>query len=597
MRGVLLHSISDLSDAVENGLHRGGILFSTHPNVDAYAKELYGVECKYLGNYLTLEEILEHSRFVSNTVDKLLLELDARIAPGLNSTLGCRMRYLTPLYSYIGKHHLLGYSCLEHALNKVIENYSLSELTSYHLKGTSLVRKIHLGNFLDDLSSIRVETLESKQADAENHLKIQDRLKYACAKLQIDSRRNLRNLLRRIFDQPGTRRVSGRDRATIFVSGSLFDLEIIIDDLKSRYELFYFENGAPSEDHEGWGLSTPLRLEAIRTDMLNNIGNVSVKAFLRDMLDDFSRNIHKYIQELQCVIGRHRKTGISLGLWGNPPMSGPSSLAFEYLRSEGIKTIGLQHGASYGDQVVPLDLDLDYRRCDFFISYGFTGEDLQRGYRDNVKIPADLEILPFGKLSNRKNNSGKLKDIDILFPVTNSVSLFDGGLSRNPFLTQMQIDILEYLNTKQGLSIIIKPMLFSTHRNSVIFPFLSRCRNLKIINYLTLRDFLIRHSPRAVVIEYPSTTLYDIIDTDTEIFLLGDPINVYEEEALTKLTRRVHFAESTEELFLLMDRFLHGNLGKKRDRSFSDHYLRRDHAREKVMDFINTLLHDSPNLN
>lgn len=589
MKAVVLHSISDLADSVAKGLHEDNFFFSTHPSVDVYAKEVYGIECNCLSNYLTVHDIQKNYSMVSSKVDKILFDLDSRIAPELNSLLACEMMYFNPLYSYIGKHHLLAYYCFYHALRKMKEVYKLSDLLFYHMKDTSLFKNIRIGNLIEHLSFAHHDTVESKPVDIEKHYALQDRLKYVYSMLQVAPLRFMKILLNKMMRNFGeVSKINGKKK-TIMIYKPLYDLSFIIDDLK-EYNTIYFDADGFSVSYDT--LETPFaqKWNVDNLGILENNDDIITDVFLKDILNDFNGKITQYIQNIRHLKEIDKHVGISLGLWGNPPIMGSTALAFEYLRKKGVKTIGFQHGACYGDQIVPKHIDSDYNRCDFFVSYGFTKEDLKCGYREHHDIRFRTRVMPYGQLTKTKKIPWHRKHIDFLFPITNCISIFDGGVSRNPFLAKAQIDMLEYLNTKQNLTIVVKPMIFSTYKNFGMFPLLSSLKNLTVVNYMGLRDFLVKYMPKAVIIEYPSTTLYDVIGMDTEIFLLGDPINVYEDGALEKLKKRVYYAENTAQLFTMIDRFIDGKLEIKRDNTFYNHYVNKDNAQNNVLTLIDNLI-------
>jgi hypothetical protein len=120
-----------------------------------------------------------------------------------------------------------------------------------------------------------------------------------------------------------------------------------------------------------------------------------------------------------------------------------------------------KHGALYAET---LNMQFDsFKRCDYFISYGFTQDDLKR-LCPNVDI--GTEILPYGKQKIVRKYSSP-KSIDLLFPITNSVSMFKGGMIRilPHELLERQIKLLEHLNLLNTLKIWIKPFAFSNYEN------------------------------------------------------------------------------------------------------------------------------------
>ena len=113
-----------------------------------------------------------------------------------------------------------------------------------------------------------------------------------------------------------------------------------------------------------------------------------IEFFLR-FTEDILRHLHDYVYYIKGLESLARSVPLSLCIWGLPPVAGLTALIFEFLRSKGIKVIGSQHGGSYGESNSPWHFDSDFNRCDYFISYGFTQQDLARSciLRGNMSIP------------------------------------------------------------------------------------------------------------------------------------------------------------------------------------------------------------------
>ena len=195
-----------------------------------------------------------------------------------------------------------------------------------------------------------------------------------------------------------------------------------------------------------------------------------------------------YLKALLIMDTINDKNPICLGIWGNSPIQGMKALITEYIQSKKRPVIGGQHGGIYGDCYEPWHFDSDFDRCDYFISYGFTESDLKRLYPyKKVKT----KILPFGQVSDILNCKNKKKIIDILFPITNCLSMFGGGMSRTPpsQLAKRQIAILEYLNSLNNVKSYIKPFMLSNYDNCAVLPVLKRLEKLKIVDYMPLKMF------------------------------------------------------------------------------------------------------------
>ena len=325
-----------------------------------------------------------------------------------------------------------------------------------------------------------------------------------------------------------------------------------------------------------------------RFEFIEDIKNPLILLFLKDIGKDFSTNIGKNIAAIDPLREIEREYPISLAIWGNPPIERTKALIFEYLRSRGVKILGAQHGCLYGEYFEPWHFDSDFNRCDVYISYGFTESDLKRLYPDRE---VDMKIFPLGAARKSPNNHPK-KKIDILFPITNSMSFFNGGMTRIPIdkLTDRQIILLEYLNSLEGVKIYIKPFPYSYTKKYSVLSVLNKMKNLKVVDHLSLRDFIEVYSPRAVLIEYPSQPLFDVLHLDTEIFLMNDPIHHYEKQALKELAMRVHYSEDTNEVIHKLDLFLKGKLEKKREDTYYRHYVYKENPENNILRLIDDLV-------
>ena len=103
-------------------------------------------------------------------------------------------------------------------------------------------------------------------------------------------------------------------------------------------------------------------------------------------------------------------------------------------------------------------------------------------------------------------------------------------------------------------------------------------------------NFLSKFIPKMIIIEYPSQPLFDCLHLDAEIFLLHDPLHPYEGQAIDELRRRVHFAESIEEIISKMDLYLQNQISPKRDNTFYGHYVYKEKRKEHILKLIHSLI-------
>ena len=595
--GIILHSVIQADDCIRKNLHAGNLLFSTHYSVDVYLREKYSIDCQCLSKLWNTDEVIAYRNTASQRVDHILQALDSRIAPVINHELSLKMRYFTPLYSYLGKYCYCGYSFFISSIKKIIEKYNLDKIIVYNARSnTFFANASSLEEILSGLfDNIKIVFVSSPDV-AGNKL---NKIKQIIDKVIF---KNPSYVLDRIVDlyykeiMPRLE-VFNDIKINILLIDNLYDL-IFLKNALSQYNVFHF---LPKEDRlwgkrdlllgRGWKnifSSAPQRHLPIPPHLfdLPLTGNLD-QIFVTDIKADFLTNINHYLEDLGSLQSLQEKWPVSLAIWGNSPITGLKALVVEYLRSAGIPVLGSQHGALFGDAYEPWHFDSDFNRCDFFVSYGFTGEDLRRLYPDrDIK----MKVLPFGASS--PNRSARVKTpIDIVFPLTNSLSSFEGGMVRAlpDRLAETQIALLEYLDSLTDLDIYIKPFMFSGDHNSAVMPVLQRMKHVKIVDYMPLNSFLNKYHPKVILVEFPSSPLYDALHLDSEIFLLDNPIIPFDKTALEQLQKRVHYCQEVFEMIAKVDLFLKGGLKKKRDQSFYHHYMSKDNTQGNILSLIDKL--------
>ena len=142
------------------------------------------------------------------------------------------------------------------------------------------------------------------------------------------------------------------------------------------------------------------------------------------------------------------------------------------------------------------------------------------------------------------------------------------------------------MSSLKGRSVFVKPFPF---RRSAISPLLARLKGATVVDGMFLDEFLDTYAPRAVVIDYPASVLFQSLPHDTEIFLMPDELNPYEARALEELKKRVHYCEDVETVLAKLDSFFEGRLEKKRDESYYNHYVHKPDSREKTVRLIESL--------
>ncbi len=592
---VILNTIADAEHYAQHGHKEDALLYSTHSCVDMYLKDFYGLTCHCLSSFFDIDEMISRRVTSYRQVDEVLALLDKRISPQINQAAGLKIDYFRTLYSYTGRYQFTSYVFFVEALKRMGNFHKVDMLYLYNrgcnfFLDTETNMELLASLFLQNLPHEIVRYTPEKQ-----HL-------FGCPQLfKIGSVSLFKRLkdpfatLKKVYQKTSIGLTLHRckklspQKKTILISEPLFELSFLIHEkLAEKYNIVYYHHNGRCLTEDNTTVDVPevkIGFEDIQGDFSKYAPYVNL--FIRDIYSDFSKNIRGYLKNIQKLAALHRRHPISLGIWGVDPCLGDRAMRYAYLQSEGVKVLGAQHGGLYGE-TMNFQFEVAFKQCDYFIGYGFTKEDLLRLAPDTSP---KTEILPIGKtylVRQQKKN----KHIDILFPITNTISMFEGGMTRFPLdrLTERQITLLNYLNSLKDTVVYVKPFVNADHTNLAVWAMLKKLRNLHLCDYLTLNNFLERFAPRAVLIEYPSQPLWEIMHLDTEIFLMGDPVLPWEKQALEEVQRRVHYSENTSETIQMIDSFLRGELTRKRDDTYFNHYVSRNHAKENILKTIERLM-------
>ena len=145
-----------------------------------------------------------------------------------------------------------------------------------------------------------------------------------------------------------------------------------------------------------------------------------------------------------------------------------------------------------------------------------------------------------------------------------------------------QREIVKCLDSLANVTVCIKPVLnYSDNKCSTIEIF-KKLKNVQILQGLTFIQCLNKFAIKAVVMEFPSTPLFEVIGKDVDIFLLADPILPFSSDALYLLKKRVYFFEDLHELKSSLMQYLVGDLPILRNNEFYNKYGTRSQAKNHL---------------
>jgi hypothetical protein len=589
-RIVVLHTVDNVDHCIANHLHNDAILLSTHTSADVRLKETYGLSCRCLSAFLSVQEAKDYMEVADREVEKILLYLDRHLSPNLNGRLGFNINYFRPLYGYMGKYQFHGLLCFTEALRRALSDYRAVSLTIYphpfdhyalgQLAGVALEE--YVVRCFPDVQISVVGTGASPTR--------QRRRKGAWRRFV--SRRAFDKGVALLSAAMRSRPLAFREnKPTIAIFEPLYALESLPESLRDCNLLYY---RAGSTHPLGFNPSNKGHI-ADRESGLDLFADIYPgeeqlsKSFAAGTIQHLKEALPRYTETLLTLRKAHERYPIKLAIWGVPPDNGVGTLLAEFLRSVGVPIAIAQHGFSYGDcQMGNKHFDSDFNRCDYFLSYGFTDDDLRRVYPERKRYPT---VIPVGGSWPSKPASRKRR-VAAVFPLTLSAPFFYGAMAQCPphELTERQLRILEYLDSLKNPEIFVKPLPYPSPDTCAVLPVLKRLANLKVVDAVTFPAFLQRYHPDAVILEQPATPLYEALLCDTEIFVLTDPYFSFEQQARLELERRVHFADSLGHMIRELDLFFSGKLAKKRDETFVNHYLMRDPGRERARKVVSSII-------
>lgn len=596
---IIAHTRWDADDLYEKGLFKEGVVFSTHTSVNTYLKGHYNVDSRCLSEIFMIDEILELKEFISSIVDSLLEKLDKHVSSLINKNLGLDMRYFSALYSYIGKIHLSSYVFLGEGLKRLKRELLAERIITYNHKFDNYLETksemSHLSFYGNIDNAIKVIESEIDKGRNDKLFGYYYRLWKKIQKRQVRSMfRYMEKMDNRFFSRQQAdikNRLKGfnEQAKTILLYDSQDNLKL----LSKRLDMF---NLLKFSNLDRWGSAEnrfDSSVESVLTDIKRAFDGIKVeglyeRVLLNDLKNDFTGKLPIYMNISKSIKEVDEGFPISLGIWGLSPNEKIPAIVFEYLKSKNKIVVGVQHGCLFGDSYEPWHFDCDFNRAKYYISYGFDENDLEELYPHKKE---KCKILPVG-FNGAVHPGKKAKKVDILFPITNNLSIFNGGMTRIPphVLVERQIKILDYLDSLKGFTTIVKPFAFPTPETSSLIFRMKKLRNVKVIDYLTLNEFLREYTPRTIIIEYPSQPLFETLHLDADIFLLNDPIIPFDGKALKMLMKRVYYFEDVNKLIQSHDLFMKGLLNEKRDKEFLLHYIVKEDGHDKIRQLVHNLL-------
>lgn len=577
-RAFVVHTLDDAIYYADELCKPDDLVFCTHAPATSFLMLRRAINAVNISDLLTLDEMASIKRLAVTNAQGMLESLDLRNKERINEAFGMDIKLFYTSFSYMVYFQLVAYYSLKLAIEKIVENFAIEELCFFDAKINEMfetdfllsdfIREVlgskwHLVSFLKRPASDLGSSMYSGRVDKRP---ISSQIKT----LKFNANFFLYNLLAKALN-PASKKV--------LFFGQMYGLRAVLLKLTPFQKINIFSMPDGSAENKNFNFDTPSINDTVCLFLAKECVN-----FVESKIDRLLF-VSAYGKELL------RKNDISIAVWASPSAINPAySVFFETLRYSGVKIVGAQHGNCYIDQYAPEHFYSDFDRCDYFFSYGFTNNDIRSIYPNNTRYP---EIIPIGKAKiNALSNAQSVKEpIDILFPITNTISLLLGGMTRLPFgvLCEVQRKILDFLASLDDKNVYVKPFAGSSEQNACIGSWNFDFKRMHYINDISLVEFLKKYAPKIVIIDYPASPLVDVMDLDTEIFLLADPLIPYNQDALEKLKKRAHCFDSVYELIAAVEMFLEGKLAFKRDDSYMSHYLYKPDTIKNAIAAINDI--------
>ncbi len=553
-------------------------VLTTDPSVQVLLKEKYGIEAVCLCKYISPEEGRNNIEHTDQAVGKIVDFLDSRYSAHFSELLKVKgMRLFSAVYSYRLYLQYNGVFSLLLGLNRAIEEYNPEELICFE-------RKMDFGVALKDvvglLQGIKVFVNPAPNGKAEQLPGVYERLLRRIKWLAHPSL--LMTAPSKIKESLSTfnplRRKRGGVSGSILLFDNLYDLAFLKTEFPGNAIVYKYESQcedtAPNLEYP-----LALKLESVEPDTFTPLQRIMAGA----MIDDFNANSQGYLRALVWFKDFCSRHDFKAAIWGDSPVECPKALIVEYLLAKGIKVVGAQHG---GMQVPRINDELywsEFSRCNQYISYGFTKNDVHMAWP--WLDPDKVTVLDFGSSRAMAPEPEGSQTTDILFPAMFNRPMLDGGVLREKpeTITSYQKSIIEFLDANTKYTSIIKPFPYPNYKTLSVLPILEKKKRLRVVDEISFADAMFVYKPRAVVLELASTTLYEALPRDCDIFLMLDRLRPILPDALESLKKRVYCFDSMDELLSQLGLFLEGKLAKKRDLSFYNRYVFKSDSKEQIL--------------
>jgi len=279
----------------------------------------------------------------------------------------------------------------------------------------------------------------------------------------------------------------------------------------------------------------------------------------------------------------HELIGINMLLWGNPPVRHSGGIIKEFCRIQKIAIVGMQHGGRYGsNETIDYNFDSDYSKCDYYLSYGFTADDIKKYMLDGKQYP---EIIPVGStniatLRQRIQKGSKKKGV-ILYPlaINDPFFLSLSLITPESLLGDFQRKIIDLLCKYTTKRVIISCLYEVAGVVSSIQPYLEKVvlsfPHIEFSKKSFFGKLLQGYKPDIILVDESSTALNEALMTDSEIIVYNDSVfDPLTDNAYRLLSKRAIVCNTQREFLEALNSGLNGKVfgTDKGDKEFVEKY-------------------------
>ena len=359
------------------------------------------------------------------------------------------------------------------------------------------------------------------------------------------------------------------------------DIEFFIPELKkNNYKQFYIDKEKNSFDNETKKHCTNAWESLKNDEIFKNFFTYKNKNYFRILENYFSNFIKliipKSLFNYHYVLNKISKEKIDFVLTGSINLGTNNRCMMLAFQKKNIPLITYTEGAGYGSYVRPIADVTEYLDGDVLFCYGKGNVE----YFDSLNLKSNKKLVPVGSC-RQYNINQKLKDskkpasISSIMYVANCfqdnrVSTPFGCITGSLYFNN-QIKILKFLKT---LSIKANVSIKPQPNDSILKE------TLKLDEYEKLKcvEGKLEKKIKDIdifIIDYPSTALLDVINTNSYIFfLLEKGYCDFSQKQKERLKKRTYFFDNFDEMInsinLIVDNANHFPL--KLDQSFMNYY-------------------------